>query len=336
MPGSSPSYLAGPAHFGKPGTPKWLNALRLWLWLWRELREAQIVHIHGALGWPTLIAGIACTTRGTPFVISAHGALYPWYLERQPWKMHAFLAVLGRRFLRAAHRIIANTPAEADVVVAYEPRARISVIPPGIEMPEGAEQPKRSATGARDGIRPLRAVFLGRIEPMKGLSVLVEAASLLRRNGVAIHFDLVGEDVAGHARELRVLAERLDVTPSISFHGYVSQAEKSHRLRNADLLVMPSYAEAFNFATAEALALGLPAVVTESVALAETVREYECGTVVPTGDANALAIALARYADLPTRTRQAENATRCAQEKFSLAAMGHALMTLYREVLTPG
>jgi glycosyltransferase involved in cell wall biosynthesis len=327
-PGTAPTETMTPVRLGRPGWPRWLNALVLWAWLLRRMPQMDVVHIHGALGWPLLIGGLACVICRRPFVVSAHGALYPWYLQRQPWKFHVLLWVVGRGLLRRATAVVANTPAEAAVIAEFDSVVKIRVVTPGIELP-----PMR-AVAARPVAAGVHIAFVGRLEPMKGLPDLLRAIAALQQKQYIVRLDVIGAGVGRHLDELRELSRSLNVDHATTFHGYVTDTRRLELLRRADIVVMPSYAEAFSFSTAEALALGIPVIVTTAVALADTVRRHECGAVVPVADPEAMATAIAKVVDGELREMLMRRARACAEQEFTLAAMARSLLELYRDAVS--
>ena len=328
MPGSPPLASMKVAHVGTARAPKWVNALRLWVSLNREMATVDVVHVHGVLGWPFVVAALVCRHKGKPYVVSPHGSLYPWFLSQRRLRARLYLALLGKRLLRQAVTVVANLPAEERVVRQLDPRIHVTILPPAIPAP-----PERGETRAETTDGGLRIVFVSRVEPLKGIPVLLKALALLHRQRVSARLDVIGPASGPHVAQLRSLAGDLGIEQALTFHGYVSEAVKRQALRSAHVFCMPSYGEAFSFATAEALAEGLPVVVSDSVALADTVRKYRCGTVVPTDDAPSLADALASYADPEFRKPRSQRARECAREAFSLDQMKRSLESLYRTAL---
>jgi glycosyltransferase involved in cell wall biosynthesis len=111
---------------------------------------------------------------------------------------------------------------------------------------------------------------------------------------------------------------------------------KARALADADLFVLPSYQENFGIAAAEAMAAGLPVVVSDRVGIAEQVAEAGAGTVVPC-DAAAVADAIRRAAlDPEARLRAGERAARLARGRFAWEHTSRRLLELYRELGAPG
>jgi glycosyltransferase involved in cell wall biosynthesis len=143
-------------------------------------------------------------------------------------------------------------------------------IPNGVDMPNA--HPKVGSKDART------ALFLGRLYPVKGLPLLIEAWSKVRPTGWRLV--LAGPDEAGHRAELEALIARYHLQDTISFAGPLEGEAKEEALFAADLFVLPSYSESFGMAVGEALAHGVPVLTTTAVPW-PTLRQYGLGWRVP-------------------------------------------------------
>ncbi|MFH1499091.1 MAG: glycosyltransferase family 4 protein, partial [Verrucomicrobiota bacterium] len=136
-----------------------------------------------------------------------------------------------------------------------------------------------------------RIVFAGQITARKGLGVLF--AALRRLPGATLDcYGPAGADAAA------VLAG-IDEPSRIRLHGAVPQAELGERFRAADLLVLPSWEEAFGLVVPQALACGIPVVISDRVGARDIVAHREQGSIFPAGDADALAGEIAWWLDHP-------------------------------------
>ncbi len=164
---------------------------------------------------------------------------------------------------------------------------------------------------------PLRLLYLGRLEAVKGVDLLCETVSELARELPGLRLDVAGWG-ASEAR----LRERFDTHPAIQLHGTVSGDAKHKLLANSDALVVPSlWPEVFGLVIAEAFAFGLPVVAFAAGAIPELVREGENGYLVPPADTQALASRLRALAENPQSVRRLapacfEAASRLSREQF--------------------
>lgn len=227
-----------------------------------------------------------------PRVVSTRGMLEPWAIRHKRWKKAAAWRLYQRRDLARADALHATAAAEAANLVAIGLKPPVHVIPNGVDSPEPGTT-DRAATDA-----PMTAVFLGRIYPVKGLPMLIEAWSRVRPAGWRLV--IAGPDEAGHRREVEAAVVAAGLADAVSFPGTVSGEAKTALLTGADLFVLPSHSESFGMALAEALAHGAPVLTTTAVPW-PALEERQCGwRAPPTVDGLAAALRVATAMDRPT------------------------------------
>jgi glycosyltransferase involved in cell wall biosynthesis len=225
---------------------------------------------------------------GMPRVLSTRGMLEPWAMRHKRWKKAAAWRLYQHRDVERADALHATAEAEAANLAAMGLKPPVRTIPNGVDLPEVA--PERRAGGDA----PMTAVFLGRIYPIKGLPMLVEAWARVRPAGWRLV--IAGPDEAGHRREVEAAVAAAGLSQLVSFPGPVSGEAKASLLRGADLFVLPSHSESFGMALAEALAHGAPVLTTTAVPW-PALEKRQCGwRVPPTADglAEGLRVATAR------------------------------------------
>lgn len=180
--------------------------------------------------------------------------LEPWAMAHRRWKKWPIWHLMEKSNLRSASLIHATSDGEARSLRRLGLEAPIAVIANGVSIP-----PFAPSLGNRGG--PCRAVFIGRIHPVKGLDRLLHAWQAVACSGWTLQ--IAGPDEMGHLEELQVLCRRLGVASQVTFRGAVDEAGKRELLESADLFVAPSHTENFGIAIAEALAHGVPVLTTQ-------------------------------------------------------------------------
>lgn len=324
--GDPPAYIPNALHRGIAGASAVGNAFRFWRWALRAVKGADVVHIHSVFGWIFVLGAPACLLRGIPFVVCPHVEFEPWAMTQSTLKKRIFLSVFALPILRRSAGLIATTRANAEAIAVVAPGVPIHLVVPGISV---SPLPSALFHCQPDHEVELRVLYVGRIEALKDLPYLVQAMSLLQERVAGARLDIVGTGPEALVAGLRDLARSLGLDDLITFHGYRDGADKLAIMRSAHVMCIPSPAENFSFATAEALALGLPAVVTTGVALCHDIKEHDCGSVVAPADPQALANALAAYSDPATRRIRGLKGHQFALNSLSLTAMGTGLRQLY-------
>jgi glycosyltransferase involved in cell wall biosynthesis len=175
----------------------------------------------------------------------------------------------------------------------------------------------------------VRVLYLGRLEPSKGVELLCTAFERSATRCPALRLD-----VAGGGTLESSLRRRYGGHPQMTFHGVVVGAEKEALLGNSDVVVVPSvWPEAFGLVTIEALAAGTPVIASEVGALPELVRHGETGYVLPTGDVPAWTEALCRLAERPDVVRSMRPACFDAAQHYSLDSVVDQYVRLYERTL---
>jgi len=207
------------------------------------------------------------------------------------------------RLLREADRVVAATPAEvAQIQWLYrEDISRVVVVPPGVDTSRFYPIPKDEAKdyiGVPCHDRML--LYVGRIEPLKGIDTLIEAVGILHGEGVLDEHPfclaIIGgdpqvsrEQMTAEMERLQSLRKSLGILDLITFLGKRDQDTLQYYYSAAEVVVVPSHYESFGLVALEAMACGTPVVASETGGLAFLVRDGETGFHVPTADPKALA-----------------------------------------------
>jgi D-inositol-3-phosphate glycosyltransferase len=207
------------------------------------------------------------------------------------------------QLLRKADRVVAATPAEvAQIQWLYrEDTSRVVVIPPGVDTSRFYPIPKDEAKGFIGVPCPDRMIlFVGRIEPLKGIDILIEAVGILQSEGVLDEHPYCLAVIGGDAQisheqmtdemdRLQSLGKSLGVHDLVTFLGKRNQDTLQYYYSAAEVVVVPSHYESFGLVALEAMACGTPVVASETGGLAFLIKDGETGFHVPTADPKALA-----------------------------------------------
>lgn len=192
-----------------------------------------------------------------------------------------------RELVQSCHRIIAPTEKEKNEIIRHYAAApeRISVIPCGVNL-ELFQPVDKKLARQKLGLTDEKVVlYIGRIEPLKGIGRLIEAMSHLGKEQQP-RLLIVGGDEHSQSEidELRALSRDFQIDDSVVFSGTVKQPELPCYYSAADVSVIPSYYESFGLTALESLACGTPVVATDVGAFRDIIHQGETGYMV-TGDA---------------------------------------------------
>ena len=240
----------------------------------RELiRGADVVHLHGVWERSTNQIAREAIAAGVPYIQSLRGMLDDRALSFHPIRKRFFLATVAQRTLREARFVHCTASGEA-----LQARRWLAADP--VVIPNLLDLRSLLTLNRRESSTP-RVLFLGRIHPTKGLSLLIETAGRLASRGLRIEVDVAGEGERTYLLEMKSLAERLGLRDQIRFLGHADDLARSRLLAEAWLLASPTEKENFGNALFEALSAGLPVVVTEGLDADSELRASGGATLVP-------------------------------------------------------
>ncbi|MBI1724525.1 MAG: glycosyltransferase family 4 protein [Candidatus Tectomicrobia bacterium] len=301
---------------------------------WRLIRGGRfdLVHTHtskaGILGRLAARLAGGCRVVHTP-----HGHVFYGYFG--PWKTRLFIWA-ERLMARWTDAIVTLTDREAEEHLALgvgRPSQFVTIfsgIPlPGPKARAGTGPSRRRALGL-----PAEGALVGsvgRLDPIKGHGLLIQAFALLGDRHPGARLILIGE---GEKREeYQALARELGVAEGVRFMGW--RDDVGDLLEELDLFAFPSRNEGMGRAAVEAMAAGLAVVAARTGGLPEVVREEETGLLVPPGDAAALSAAIGRLLARPEERRAMGEAGRRLAQAYSAERMCEKIEALYQRLLAP-
>jgi glycosyltransferase involved in cell wall biosynthesis len=177
-------------------------------------------------------------------------------------------------------------------------------------------------------------LLLSRLHPVKAIEALLDAWPLVRARRHDARLVIAGDGEAGYVTSLRARVMRNnELPPDIVFAGFLDGLAKDRCFADADVFVLPSYHENFGIAAVEAIASGLPVVISPDVQLSAFVRAHGLG-IVANRESGELADALvAALADDDLRRRSATLGPALVEQSFSPTAVGAQLLEMYRAAL---
>ncbi|MDR4480127.1 MAG: glycosyltransferase family 4 protein [Nitrospira sp.] len=265
-------------------------------------------------------------THGLPYVLSLQGPDVPGF-EARYYYLYPVLTPLIKRIWRRAGIVTAISAEQAALAHRTMPELQLVTIPNGVDTTSFAPPAVMSE-------RACTIVCVARLIERKGQHHLLQAFAQLRAVCVEpVQLMFVG---TGDAEpQLRELATSLKVTDAVTFQGFVSRERMPLVYREADVFVLPSQQEGMSIALLEAMASGLPVIVTKTGGTAELVTQGKNGEIVPWGEVQALTRALRRLVnDAEQRRRMGEESRRRALQ-FGWPALATRYLELCARVMVP-
>lgn len=287
-----------------------------------ELRSRNIDHIHAHFAnVASEVAMLSAQMAGKSWSMTLHGL--------SDFGNPA-LNDLGFKVEHAAFVVCVSDFGRAQAMLHSDPSTwdRIHRIRCGIETEVfGRRGPHPASAG------PLRLLHVGRLGREKGQAILLRAVAELIARGIDVRCTIVGD--GPQRTRLEVLSRELDIESRVVFAGAVGEHALQSYYQDADIFVMPSFAEGLPVVLMEAMAMGVPVIASHIMGIPELVEHGVCGLLVPPGRVTELADAiagLARDPDLRVRFAAAGRLKVCRD--FDTRASSAALAELFRAGLT--
>jgi glycosyltransferase involved in cell wall biosynthesis len=287
----------------------------------------DLVHSHGMWTYPSLALLRWSRATRRPCIVSPHGMLEPWARRHHQWKKGPIWCLWERRNLDSAAVLHATSDQEARNLSELGLRARIAVVPIGVDIPSDP----RPACNV--GVER-RALFLSRIHPKKGLLNLIEAWRQVRPRGWRLL--IAGPDESNHLSSVQEAVCQAGLTPTVTFVGPVYGQQKLDLLNSADLFILPTFSENFGIVVAEALASAVPVITTKGAPW-KCLEAHSCGWWVEIG-----ALPLARALSEATQCSESElrqmglRGRQFVSREYSWARIGGQMRAVYEWVLGGG
>jgi glycosyltransferase involved in cell wall biosynthesis len=296
------------------------------VWLRDHVHEFDIVHIHAVLSHACLVAGRVCQAAEVPYIVRPLGTLDPWSLGRKRHRKKALLWLGGQKLLSGAAAIHYTTAEEMRLAESTLTLPKGIVVPLGVDDSLFADEPSRQ--------RQPYVLSMGRLDAKKGVDLLIQAFHAVHaKSSSRWRLVIAGDGDPQYVAVLRRLAMSGPANGFISFTGWVSGDIKTRLLRCAGLFALPSHQENFGLAVAEAMACGVPVLVSEGVNLAQEIAAADAGWVVsrdPDVFTHCLSCVLDDHSERERRGRQG----RGLAEQYRWPAVADRIVTLYQDVIT--
>lgn len=296
------------------------------------VRTHDIVQIHELWNYPGYVAARACRRAGVPYVVSVHGELDPWALAQKRLKKRVYHSLVQGPMLRSATAIHALSKLEFEQIRNCGLRNPVAVVPNGVDLddvePAGASGDAFfSECSIPRGSRII--LFLGRLHYKKGLDILLQAfAHVVTDLGQAV-LVVAGPD-GGERKRLEAQAKQSGLADRVRFTGSLEGARKRAAYRVASAFVLPSRSEGFSMAALEALAMGVPVVLSRQCNFPE-VAAFGAGAVVDSSPA-AVADGIRQILSLSDaeRNRIGANGRALVAKRFAWRRVAAEMASVYR------
>jgi glycosyltransferase involved in cell wall biosynthesis len=303
------------------------------VWLSNHVAGFDLLHIHALFSFAALPASFWATRRKVPYIVRPLGTLNQWGMEhRRPLLKKVSFRLVERRILKHAALVHYTSDQERHEAESLGVNEASVVIPNGLPT-----CPSDDISGSFRRRYPQLCgrriiLFLSRLDEKKGLDLLLRAFAVVRSRVPGASLVIAGEGPPGFVSRIKAEARLLGIADDIVWTGFLMGEDKRAALADAIMYVLPSYSENFGISVAEAMAAGLPVVVSDRIGIHTDIAEVSAGLVVRC-EVEALALAmleLLKRADL--RASLGSRGKHLVATKYSLDAVTGQILSIYDRI----
>ncbi len=303
-------------------------------WLFQHINDYDLVHTNTLFSYPAFPAHLACQVHNVPYIMTPHGMLEPWALNYKSWKKRFFFSLMEKPALNRASAIQMLASKEAINTRNLNLKAPLVIVPNGIRYQDFQCLPDKEIFYEQfpDVRDKSILLFLGRIDPKKGLDLLATAFAKVHSQFPQTHLIIAGPDNIGFMPTARSFFEKASCLNAVTFTGMLTGVMKYAALSAANIYVAPSYSEGFSMSILEGMASGLPSVITTNCNFPEAAKAKAAYVV----DINAdeIAQALIQCLKAPQQSQVMGNRARqFILENYTWEKIAGNLIEIYQAIL---
>ena len=331
--------LRGKVHALGPVGPTYGYSRQLLPWLEANRERFDGVVVHGL--WQYCTRAVHTAMRGrVPYMVFPHGMLDPYFKRRFPLKhLKKWIYWLGFEYwvLRDADRVLFTTAAEQELAKQsfWLHRWRGETVPFGTVLPEGdpARQLEAFYAACPQACGRRVLLFLGRIHAKKGCDMLLDAFAEAGGRDPDLDLVMAGPDQQNSQVGLQQQVGAAGLERRVHWPGMLLGDAKWGAFRASEAFILPSHQENFGIAVAEALACGVPVLLSDKVNIAADIAADGAGLMEP-DTAEGTVRLIARWLDMPGQQREAmrARAVQCFGRRYDMHEGAKAVVELFERV----
>jgi glycosyltransferase involved in cell wall biosynthesis len=303
-------------------------------WLTTHIKDYDLVHTNTIFSPVVLLTHWICKIHKTAYIMAPHGMLEPWAISNKAWKKRPYYSFLEKPMLQTASAIHVTSSTEASNTSSFAFKSPLIHISNGIHRYEFESLPDADIFYQYfpETCNKTLLLFLGRIDPKKGLDLLAPAFAKVHTQFPQTHLVVAGPDNTGFLATAQSYFAQAGCLEAVTFTGMLTGELKHAALAAADLYVAPSYSEGFSMSVLEGMASGLPCVITTGCNFPEA-ADAGVAHVVDI-NADAIADALVQCLSDPQQAKQmGDRAREFIFQHYTWEQSAKKLLQVYKAIL---
>ncbi|AHJ28642.1 glycosyltransferase [Nodularia spumigena CS-584] len=302
-------------------------------WLFENVTNYNIVHTNAIFSYPVLAAHWACKFRKIPYIATPHGMMEPWALAYKAWKKKLYFTLVEKPALQTANAMQMTASTEARHIKTLGLETSLVFVPNGIHSIDFASLPSSDIFYQQfpETRNKILIIFLGRIDPKKGLDLLAPAFAQVYEKFPETHLIVAGPDNTGFLPTAESYFIEAGCRDGVTFTGMLKGDIKYASLAAANIYVAPSYSEGFSMSVLEGMATGLPCVITTGCNFPEA-GTASAASIVDI-DADQIANALIKFLQEPILAKEmGDRARQFILENYTWDSIATKMLSIYQDI----
>ena len=301
----------------------------------QHIADADVLHLHSPWEPANIQLAKLAHDVATPYVVSIHGLVNGRVMRTNPIKKRLYLRFGGRKLLHRAAIVHCDSQESKKQCDRWIPKANYKIVPLVFNPSEHLAPPPTSDPDKywpqRESKKPV-VLFYAPLQSECGIELAIEAvAKIIQKRPV--RFMIAGRSETTFEKNIVKLIHQLDMQNHTTFVGEISGDRKTALLRATDVFVEPANVESLNFTVYEAMACGVPIVISRNAPLARELEESE-GALLIEENANAISIAIETLLNNPTLQATMGNAAKTwVASQFEDETRTNNYVRMYREIM---
>lgn len=300
------------------------------------MHEYDLLYVVANWVYPFIPACRSAIAAGIPYVVAPKNSF-----NRRSWqgkflKKGLYHGLFERHLINKASAIHYTTQLEANASSWLQLKPGQLILSNPVSFDDFNTMPNRGQFRNEFDVSPADklVLYLGRIDPKKGLDLALMAFAVAARSYPQSLFALVGPDENGYLDVLKSLSANLGIENRCIFTGYLDSSRRLSALTDADVFMLTSRYENFGMSAVEAMISGLPVIVSDQVGIADELKREQAGLVVPL-EVEAIAVALKKLlGNAEMRSDLGRIAARVARQKYSASQIAATMIRQLTSIIS--
>lgn len=291
----------------------WRFSVNFLNYLTNNISKFDVVHIHGMWTFPTYYAAKCAFKNNIPYIISPHGMVKKYALDQKKIKKMIYWKLIEKKLFNRAKYIHCITSGEQRSVRSFS-SSETFLLANAVDVGECKNKINSSE---------MYLLFLGRLDPIKGLENLILSMNLVDN----VRLVIAGDGDKSYVQHLQKMISDLHLCERVSFVGFVEKPNLHKLFNNAIATVVCSYTEVFSLVALESLANSTPVVISNQCDF-DDIEKYNAGVIIKSNSPSDIAKGIEKIMKLDYK-KLSKNAYNLALSKFSIDKIRNNLLRLY-------